>query len=276
MKTDFAIIPTAEELATIDRDLTYPPVTTTEPKVLSREQVEQYNREGYISGITIFEPEEIAEIREYFDGLLARVLAAGGDSYSINAAHLKYGRVYDILTDERIVSRVADLVGEDVIGWGAHFFCKLPRDGKTVAWHQDVSYWPLSAAGTVTVWLAIDDADLENACMRVIPGSHLHGAIEYRSSDSGEGNVLNQTVDAIETYGEPVGCELKAGQVSMHTDLLLHGSEANVSDRRRCGLTLRYCPASMQAHLDWNHKGLVVQGSDPSGHWINPPRPIVD
>jgi non-heme Fe2+,alpha-ketoglutarate-dependent halogenase len=58
--------------------------------------------------------------------------------------------------------------------------------------------------------------------------------------------------------------------------LLLHGSEANQSNRRRCGLTLRYCPASVQAGLGWNGKGVIVSGSDPAAHWANPPRPATD
>ena len=52
--------------------------------------------------------------------------------------------------------------------------------------------------------------------------------------------MLNQTVPEVEKYGEPVYVELKAGEASLHSDLLLHGSEANTRDRRRCGLTLRY------------------------------------
>ena len=67
--------------------------------------------------------------------------------------------------------------------------------------------------------------------------------------------------------------ELKAGEISMHNDLLLHGSEANRSTRRRCGLTLRYCSADVRAYEGWNAKGVVVSGTDPSGHWANPPRP---
>ena len=61
--------------------------------------------------------------------------------------------------------------------------------------------------------------------------------------------------------------------MSVHSDLLLHGSEANRSSRRRCGLTLRYCAAMVRAGLGWNAKGVLVSGSDPSGHWANPPRP---
>ena len=177
------------------------------------------------------------------------------------------------LKSPRGLALVKDLLGEDVIAWGSHFFCKMPGDGKAVAWHQDASYWPLSAARTVTVWLAIDDADRENACMRFLAGSHHYGHLTYRPSDPAEHNVLNQTIERPEQYGTPVAMELKAGEASIHCDLLLHGSEANMSTRRRCGLTLRYCAASVRADLGWNGKGVVVSGSDPSGHWANPPRP---
>ena len=85
--------------------------------------------------------------------------------------------------------------------------------------------------------------------------------------------MLDQTVENAEQYGTPIDVELRAGEVSIHSDLLLHGSEANQSDRRRCGLTLRYCAAEVRAEMDWNHKGVLVRGSDPSGHWANPARP---
>ena len=77
----------------------------------------------------------------------------------------------------------------------------------------------------------------------------------------------------VEQLGAPVDNELQAGEISIHSDLLVHGSEANASSRRRCGLTLRYCPAEVRAELGWNAKGVIVSGSDPSGHWGNPPRP---
>jgi non-haem Fe2+, alpha-ketoglutarate-dependent halogenase len=163
-----------------------------------------------------------------------------------------------------------------VIAWGSHFFCKMPGDGKRVSWHQDSSYWPLTPSMAVTAWLAIDDATIENACMRFIPGSHHLGHLTYTLSENDEANVLNQTVPDAETLGRPVDVELKAGEISIHSDLLLHGSEANQSNKRRCGLTLRYCPAIVRAGLGWNAKGVVVSGKDESGHWANPPRPQTD
>jgi ectoine hydroxylase-related dioxygenase (phytanoyl-CoA dioxygenase family) len=266
-------IPAATELDSVPRDLRFHPSTVANPKVLTAAEVARFNHEGYLKPVRIFQEDEIAGIRGYFDDLLSRTLAAGGDSYSISTAHLRHARVYDILTDPRIVSRICDLLGEDVIAWGSHFFCKMPGDGKRVSWHQDSSYWPLTPSKAVTAWLAIDDASVENACMRFIPGTHHFGHLTYTLSENDEANVLNQTVPDAERFGEPVNVDLRAGEISLHSDLLLHGSEANQSTRRRCGLTLRYCPADVRAGLGWNAKGVVASGSDPSGHWANPPRP---
>jgi ectoine hydroxylase-related dioxygenase (phytanoyl-CoA dioxygenase family) len=260
----------------MDRDLRFHPVGNEHPQALSVAQIGQFNRNGYLKSIRIFDQAESLKNRRYFDDLLARTLASGGTSYSISTAHLKYGRVYDLLTDRRIVAYVRDLLGENVIAWGSHFFCKMPHDGKRVSWHQDASYWPLSPSKTATVWLAIDDADRENACMRFIPGTHHFGHLTYRLTENDDSNVLNQSVENAEEFGEPIDVELKAGEISIHNDLLLHGSEANNSDRRRCGLTLRYCAADVRAGMGWNEKGVVVSGSDPSNHWANPPRPAAE
>ncbi len=273
MAKQFSILPSTDELAQLGRDLHFYEVQNEAPKVLSTEQIARYNSEGYLAPVRIFSESEIESIRNYFDDLLAQVMRAGGDSYSISSAHLKYGPVYDILTNPRVVDLVADLLGENVIAWGSHFFCKMPRDGKAVAWHQDASYWPLSPSKAVTVWLAIDDADRENACMQFVAGSHKHGHMTYRPSNPDEHNVLNQSIDNAEQYGVIVDDVLKAGEASLHSDLLLHGSEANHSDRRRCGLTLRYCSAEVRAGLGWNEKGVQVRGRDASGHWSNHSRP---
>ncbi|HUK17877.1 MAG TPA: phytanoyl-CoA dioxygenase family protein [Bryobacteraceae bacterium] len=266
-------IPRPDELSRIERDLRFHPCTTADPRTLTREEVAAFNRDGYLKPIRIFDGREIAAIRAYFDNLLAQTLADGGNSYSISTAHLRYGGVYDLLTHPRIVAYIKDLLGEDVVAWGSHFFCKMPGDGKRVSWHQDASYWPLTPSKAVTAWLAIDDASVENACMRYIPGTHLLGHLTYALSEDDDSNLLTQTVLGADRFGEPVNVELAAGEISLHSDLLLHGSEANQSNRRRCGLTLRYCPAEVRAGLGWNAKGVIVSGYDAAGHWANPPRP---
>jgi hypothetical protein len=271
--TPFKIVLENQALDQVERDLRFHTLGVARPQTLTPEQIAAFNRDGFLKPIRLFSEDEIAEHRRFFDRLLAEALAAGGDSYSISTAHLKYGDVYDLLTHPRIVAAVKDLLGENVIGWGSHFFCKMPHDGKRVSWHQDASYWPMTPSKTVTVWLAIDDADVENACMRFIPGSHHYGHLTWQLSEDDERNVLNQTVPDAERFGAPVDDVLKAGEVSIHSDLTLHGSEANESDRRRCGLTLRYCTADVRAYQGWNAKGVVVSGMDAAGHWANAPRP---
>jgi non-heme Fe2+,alpha-ketoglutarate-dependent halogenase len=270
--TTFSTVPGQDDLSAVTRDLSFHPSTNPTPRVLTPEQIARFNRDGYLMPFRIFSDSEIADLRSYFDTLLAKYLAEGKDSYSISSAHLRHGRVWDVLTNPRVVAIVSDLLGTSVIAWGSHFFCKMPRDGKTVSWHQDASYWPLTPSKAVTMWLAIDDADRGNACMRFIPGTHVLGHLTWQLSETDEANVLNQKVPEVEKYGDPVYVELKAGEASLHSDLLLHGSEANTSTRRRCGLTLRYTTGNVRAYMGWQDKGVVVAG-EPSAHWGNRPRP---
>ena len=274
--TRFKQMPTPEDLVRMSRDLQYHPVRNEHPSVLTREQINTFNEQGYLKPFRVYSDAEIGVIRDEFDGMIEQVMARGDHNYSIISAHLKSRMVHDIINEPRIVAYISDLLGDDVVGWGAHFFCKLPGDGKVVNWHQDASFWPLSPSKTVTAWLAIDDADTGNACMRFVAGSHHYGHLTYHMSEEAENNVLNQTVKNIGMYGTEVDIELKAGEISLHSDLLLHGSGLNTSDRRRCGLTLRFCAASVRAELNWNKEGVIVKGSDPSGHWADLPRPVVD
>src|SRR4051794_16986743 len=105
-------VPPADALANVPRDLRFHPCGVEHPRVLTADGIATFNREGYLKGIPIFDDAEIAGIRHYFDDLLARTLAEGRDSYSISTAHLRHGRVYDLLTHSRIVDHVSDLLGD--------------------------------------------------------------------------------------------------------------------------------------------------------------------
>jgi len=68
--------------------------------------------------------------------------------------------------------------------------------------------------------------------------------------------------------------ELKAGEFSLHADMLAHGSNPNTSDRRRCGLTIRYCTPDVRTlNPRWTKGAILCRGSDDSGHWTHNPRP---
>jgi non-haem Fe2+, alpha-ketoglutarate-dependent halogenase len=191
----------------MEDDELHPPQTSN-AQPLSEDQVTQFNENGYVNRIRVFDTDEVLAQRDYFDRLLKLVLAGGEDSYSISGGHLTYGKVYDLLTSTRLVALVKSLLGPNVVAWGSHYFCKLAGDGRVVSWHQDASYWALTPCKALTVWLAIDDADRFNACMKFIAGSHRLGHLTFRESEPSENNVLEQSIDNAEQLGEVVWNEL--------------------------------------------------------------------
>ena len=177
-------------------------------------------------------------------------------------------------TDSSAPRRRGDLLGDTVVLRHSHLFAKLPGDPKRISWHQDASYWPLTPSRVVSAWLAIDDVDVDNSAMQVIGGSHHHAQLTFRDSTTAENNVLVQTVDNAAGYGDaPVALEMQAGQISLHSDWILHGSEPNRSNRRRCGLAMRYVSADVRADAGWDANSIWCRGTDAGGHWANHPRP---
>ena len=86
--SDFKMIPDEDELASSQRDLRFYPAEPANAKTLSSADVAEFNTAGYIRPISIFNDEEMADIRAYFDALLEKVIAEGGDSYSISTCLL--------------------------------------------------------------------------------------------------------------------------------------------------------------------------------------------
>ena len=121
---DFKVIPEETELERLKRDLAFHPADPARATRLTKDQVESYNRQGFVRPFTAYSPDQILGVRAYFDRLLEKTIASGGNSYSISTAHLKYGGVYDILTNPVIVDHVSDLLGDNVVAWGSHSSAK--------------------------------------------------------------------------------------------------------------------------------------------------------
>ncbi len=257
-------------------DLSFSPVKSSGSRnILSIAEIEQYNELGYVQPFTIFDDQEISGIRGKIDGWI-RALGEDGN-YGINCYQSRLSSIWDIANDSRILDHVEDILGPNIICWASAILSKKPYDPKQVPWHQDASFWKLSPARTVTVWLAIDDADEENSAMRFIPGTHKNG--EFALEDTDENSVFHIETAGADQMGEPFVNTLKAGQISLHADMLVHGSLANQSDRRRCGLTLRYCPPEVEI-LDakWAEgvEAIICRGEDASGQWVHHERPQND
>jgi hypothetical protein len=173
---------------------------------------------------------------------------------SLICPHIRSGAAHDekaagewleYATQPPVLDLVEQLIGPDIILWGSQVFCKPPVVGREVPWHQDGQYWPIKPLATCSVWMALDDVDTENGCMRYIPGSHASGSLYAHRVSDRPGIVLNQELEP-DAFDEARARDdvLKAGQFSLHDVYLIHGSRPNRSPRRRAGFVIRYMPAT--------------------------------
>lgn len=252
------------------QDLSFQAVDAAAAQVLSDKQVAQYNLAGFVQPFDVFTTSEIRDIRAYIDGLMHDMGPDG--AYGINCYQARLSGLWDIATDARILDLVQDIIGPDILCWATAILSKKAGDPKEVPWHQDASFWSLSPARTVTVWLAIDDADSENSAMRFIPGTHNQGVMKVQST--GKNAVFHKETADVDKLGTPFTNVLKAGQISMHADMLVHGSSPNISNRRRCGFTLRYCPPSVEiTDATWASGVEAISCRGDAGRWNTHPRP---
>ena len=81
--------------------------------------------------------------------------------------------------------------------------------------------------------------------MKVVPESHLEQRLFQHQKEDRDDVVLNQRIlDEHFDEAKSVDVELSAGQLSLHDVYLIHGSNANRSDKRRAGIAIRYMPAT--------------------------------
>jgi ectoine hydroxylase-related dioxygenase (phytanoyl-CoA dioxygenase family) len=147
--------------------------------------------------------------------------------------------------DPEIVELVSDIIGEDVILWGCHVFCKPAGDGYETPWHQDGHYWPIRPLATCTVWVALEESVIENGCLRVIPGSHSNKQLHEHLLEDRQDLTLNlRTAEGSFDENAAKDIELQPGQMSLHDVYMIHGANKNTSTKRRTGVALRYMPGS--------------------------------
>jgi non-haem Fe2+, alpha-ketoglutarate-dependent halogenase len=241
-------------------------VTTGSKDRLTPGQVEQYHTLGYVKGPRVFSDDEVAHLQQEYEKL-PLLLPPGKAISRVNWWHKRNRFVYDLCMDPRLLDFAEEILGPNFFLWGSHFFAKEPGDGTLVPWHQDAQYWPLSPQNAVTVYVAFTDCDRENACMRVIPGSH-RGRLRHHPQDE-ERYILQQEIDDAEIdLTSAVELELKAGEISLHHDGIAHGSGPNLSNRRRVGFTMRFSSTDVKCDLSvWpNFQAFMARGVDEYHH----------
>eukprot|EP00730_Choanoeca_flexa_P003821 TRINITY_DN11515_c0_g2_i1.p1 TRINITY_DN11515_c0_g2~~TRINITY_DN11515_c0_g2_i1.p1 ORF type:complete len:345 (+),score=55.76 TRINITY_DN11515_c0_g2_i1:37-1035(+) len=175
-----------------------------------------------------------------------------------------------VCADHRLVEIAQELApflqrSPGVALFSSHYFNKLPRTGKAVLWHQDGSYWPLRPMDVITLWLAVDHSNRHNGCLKVVRGTHRSELQDLQEDRTGN-NVLGSAThtDADINSDDIVHLELAPGDVSVHHPNIIHASDPNTSDTRRCGLTLRYMSSTTQC-LEPTQPVMMMAGDKVAG-----------
>lgn len=222
--------------------------------VLTPQQIEQYRRDGYLAFESLFRRDEVEallarleelvyERRPRPEGVHMQVEPAVRRGVATAASPMEALRkveglvVHDdrfaaVAADSRILDVMQDLVGPDIKLFRDALMMKPPHHGSAKPYHQDSAYWAIDPPDLVSVWMALDDATLENGCMRVIPGSHTGGVLEHQHLQDFQ--VDEATLD---TSGE-VAVPLNAGGCLFFHSLLLHATAPNHSQYPRRSLII--------------------------------------
>ena len=224
----------------------------------------QFSTEGYCVFPGVLTEQEVADARAALDRLMAENKDVRPEY--LTEPHAKNLFWLELCRHPKIIEAVKKVLGENLVLIMSHLIVKPAREGKKVAWHQDRPTWA-SVKGTdiVTVWLAIDNADTGNGCMKVIPSSQ-QGFPEMEIVYQKGEDVFNLKVEVSpELEKQAVPIELAAGEISIHDSYILHGSDENFSDRRRAGYTMRYANA-LTTRIDTdNHFVPIYQLSGEAG-----------
>jgi len=208
--------------------------------MLSRSQLDHYHNEGYIVPDFRLDNETLDTIKGHHERLISRLPEFRDYCPSVLAydlAFLNYARIPEIL------DMVEQVLGGNFALWNSSFFAKPAHYGRATPWHQDGEYWPIRPVATCTAWIAIDDANTTNGCLKLIPGSHKKDELLAHETNPDPNLTLNQEVLSSEfDESRSVDLVLEAGQMSLHDVRMVHGSEANTSPYPRRGMTLRYMP----------------------------------
>jgi len=210
--------------------------------MLNKEQIIQYKENGYIIPDFQLSNEIVDEISELYDRLLYKKPEFKNFCPNVlkyDVGFLNFAKIPEIL------DMVEQLIGPNFALWNSSLFAKPAKNGLETPWHQDGEFWPIRPLATCTVWIAVDEANKENGCLRVIRGSHKIRKLRKHNTVNDKNFTLHQVLDPSEyDENDAVDLELKRGQISLHDVYLLHGSKENLSSNSRRGMTLRFMPTS--------------------------------
>ncbi|MFT7474827.1 MAG: phytanoyl-CoA hydroxylase [Verrucomicrobiales bacterium] len=254
--------------------------------VLSREEIQTYERDGSLVVRGIVTPQEVDDLRtaaEHFEAQ-AQLLdvsspvielddiasRASGEQRirRIKSPHLNHDVFAGQLRSPVLLDMVEQLIGPNIRWHHTKLNAKQPSGSGHVEWHTDWGYYPHTNCDLLEIGIAIDPSTIENGCLQVLPATHAGPALDHTEDGVFVGAVRPGSVDAEETES----LVLEPGDISIHHVRLLHGSGPNRSDAQRRLLLQGYAAADawpiMAQHqpLDWPEWDDRILRGEPTTH----------
>jgi len=251
---------------------------------LTADQVEQYQRDGFLFPLDVFDSCRVANIIESLEQARTAAREQGLEPELAQLlrtnTHYILPFVSEVARAPQLLDRVESILGPNVLLWSAEFFIKAAHTGKIVSWHQDLTYWGLGETNEeMTAWLALSDVNVESGCMQFVAGSHHQRILPHRDTfDSA--NLLSRGQElAVDVAPEDaVDVVLKPGQVSFHHGRMFHASGPNRSAHDRIGLVFRFLTPEVKQLVAKRDYAMLVRGIDEGRNWIHvsPPTRLFD
>ena len=239
--------------------------------VLTQDQIDFYHREGYLVLDAITTAEEVEWLRGIYDRLFeARAGRETGDQFDLGGTD-EEGRpaaLPQILNPSKYAPELQQglfranalavarqLLGPEARSGGEHAIFKPARTGAETPWHQDEAYWnPELDYESLSIWIPLQEATLENGCMQFVPGSHKQQVLAHHTINY-DPRIHGLEVDSADT-SRAVACPIPAGGATIHHNRILHYAGPNTSaiPRRAYILMFGLPPAKRSESRDfyWN------------------------
>ncbi len=252
--------------------------------MLTDQQIQEFDKNGFLKGKVVLSDYEVEVLREQLelvmDGktvnkpVLNRNLLEKPSEYGMTIS--KSERVIQVVNiwmasneflehaaNPVICEEVSQLCRSNTLRiWHDQIQYKPPVHGGPTRWHQDHPAWPIiQPSDLVSAWVALDDADIENGCMWMVPESHKWGNHKTFISTSDDFVPAHSKPEMLPEGAiiKPVPFEIKKGQVGYHHCMTWHGSPRNKSDRKRRAIAVHYMPG---------HTRFIPTGSHPMESFI--------
>lgn len=218
-------------------------------KMATPEHVDRYQRDGFVRIESFVDDDELERWRRATDEAVKERLTAypvDSDSY--------YSRVFtqcrrladthtgmaELVLDERLGEVAATLAGVDGIRiWHDQALIKQPY-GNATSFHLDDPFWSFDSRDAISIWVALDEATLENGCLWYLPGTQKSARYDLTPIGENFGGLFDQYPEwrALEAVGVPAG----AGDAIFHNGLIAHAAGVNLTPRPRRAMTVAFMP----------------------------------